>query len=522
MFDRYVAQLQDADPAKRREAIIALGKLADPAAMPALAQVYRTDPDPSLRDLARQAGLNIRKKQTQSTESVPPTATSEVSAAPASPPPPPAEMDYDMPSFDDIVSAAPPKSAKPATPAPASSSPFTQPLDDPDEEDSLLAALGGATAAAATVSKSPAYYEDPPELYADEPSTLIYDEPPLYDENPAPASRTVDLSPSTDTSSIQSLSTKGPVRGREYNVPREDRERASRNLESALTVFMRGDKAKAMKLLTEALSLNPNLINDNYFNSVAANVTGLDGDGAIQMIVDAGQRSEFVKTASKQAKTERVDKHLSTIEESTWGAVGYEVVIYGLIVTVGPLLFFLILTQFLQGVLTNLSGDPEFAAALPPELTNFTGINFGILFLICLIAGGSSILGVLLQGGVTHLLATGIFGGKGTFTHMMTLVLRAYNRLLPFLFLLLYVFIAVLFVAAGSIVVLCIALPTAIFSFYILFQVINRVGEAYDFGLAFGCLSYMIAGVIIGILSTLLTNALTQALVNQFANRLAS
>lgn len=61
MLDDTIAQLSSADPAVRRAAIIALGQSKDPAALRPLATVYRTDPDPSLRELALKAGRYIRQ-----------------------------------------------------------------------------------------------------------------------------------------------------------------------------------------------------------------------------------------------------------------------------------------------------------------------------------------------------------------------------------------------------------------------------------------------------------------------------
>lgn len=56
----YLDQLHSADPAARRQAIIALGKQKDPAALGALADVYQSDPDPALRELAYKAGRYIK------------------------------------------------------------------------------------------------------------------------------------------------------------------------------------------------------------------------------------------------------------------------------------------------------------------------------------------------------------------------------------------------------------------------------------------------------------------------------
>ncbi len=64
MIEHYVQQLQSRDSVERRAAISALANLRDPAALPALATVYRTDPDPALRELALQAGRYIRQHGT--------------------------------------------------------------------------------------------------------------------------------------------------------------------------------------------------------------------------------------------------------------------------------------------------------------------------------------------------------------------------------------------------------------------------------------------------------------------------
>src|SRR5258708_5931480 len=86
MFDQYIQQLASQDAAQRRQAIIALGNAGNPQALPALANIYRTDPDPVLRELALKAGRYI-KGLTLTSPGVQPTATPAapvVSAPPAS------------------------------------------------------------------------------------------------------------------------------------------------------------------------------------------------------------------------------------------------------------------------------------------------------------------------------------------------------------------------------------------------------------------------------------------------------
>jgi len=108
-----IEQLHSPDPALRRAAIIALANAKDAAALPALAALYRSDPDPELRELARRAGRYIQQY---------------AGAAPSAPPPPPAPP----PSYSVIAPAAAPAStgsllelASAAPPAPADAPPVS-------------------------------------------------------------------------------------------------------------------------------------------------------------------------------------------------------------------------------------------------------------------------------------------------------------------------------------------------------------------------------------------------------------
>ena len=83
MFEQYVEALQSTDAARRREAIIGLGRLADPRALRHLADVYRRDPDPVLRELAAKAGRHIQKmQQSGAAQSTPSAAETPPTVAP--------------------------------------------------------------------------------------------------------------------------------------------------------------------------------------------------------------------------------------------------------------------------------------------------------------------------------------------------------------------------------------------------------------------------------------------------------
>ncbi|HLY25901.1 MAG TPA: HEAT repeat domain-containing protein [Aggregatilineales bacterium] len=74
MFDNYLRQLNSSESAIRRQAIVALANLGDPRALPALATIYRNDPDATLRELALKAGQQIKTRSgTSSTNTGAPT-----------------------------------------------------------------------------------------------------------------------------------------------------------------------------------------------------------------------------------------------------------------------------------------------------------------------------------------------------------------------------------------------------------------------------------------------------------------
>jgi hypothetical protein len=61
MTDQSLRQLESMDPARRREAILALGKSRDRRALAALEQVVAREPDPALRELALKAIQHLQK-----------------------------------------------------------------------------------------------------------------------------------------------------------------------------------------------------------------------------------------------------------------------------------------------------------------------------------------------------------------------------------------------------------------------------------------------------------------------------
>jgi hypothetical protein len=430
MIDQMIRQLQDPDPQRRRQAIIALGQSKNPAAMQHLAQIFRNDPEPGLRELARRAGMHIRQAMASS--------GGGGAAAPAIP-------HHETRSTLDRVMEV---------------------VDDVGEPD-FEALLGGS-------------------------STMSESTPPIKETPPTPAPP-----PSVPARSV-------PVRGREYAVTREDAQRSKGYIESALSLNMRRDNAKAMKLLAQALHINPNLVNDGYFMSVAGSVTGLEGDGAVQMILDSHQRKGFERLADEQKKQERIEKHLSEVKKVTWASTSFEIILFTMISAVGPLLAQLVLVESSRGYFNSLPPEILNTRQMQTALSMLGGFNLSTLVLSALISGVGGVIGLLLQTVFIHYIAI-LLKGHGTLRYLLELLLGFYNKWLPIVFFVSYIAIAVTFISAFSPITLCVVLPLVLLTLYVSGKTSSKIAAAYDFGAGKGCLAYFISILIISILSLALS-----------------
>ena len=353
-----------------------------------------------------------------------------------------------------------------------------------------------------TVSPEEAEYEPEPEYLQVQPVEPEPDpEPKLLVEDLIDSLLALD-EPSATVTFTEPTKNNLVMRGRQYDIPRADRDRAKQYLDAAMSLTMGGDNAKALKNLTSALGLNPNLINDPYFNNVAATVTGLDGDAAAQVIIDRTERKRFTETAERAQKDKRVEEHLNTAKQATWTDVWFEVIVYSLIVIIGPVLAALVTVESARNLLGSFA---EVSADLPVQLQNAQALSqaFSLesLLPIGIVSGISGVISLLIQTVLIHF-STGMMGGTGTWRHLIRLLLGFYNKWLPILFFILYITIAVTFASALSPIILCFVLVLFGLSFYVSVKTASKIGEAYDFGTGKGCLSLLISLIIIGIINT--------------------
>ncbi len=240
MLKSYLDQLNSSDAAQRRAAIIALGKLGDPVALPHLAQRYKIEPDPQLRDLIAKAGKHIQQVAAEQKR-----RSQELAA---------------------VSPAAQPQAPRPAI----------KPLVTPPQP--------------AQRAVNDAFDEDDPPEWTPEPQARQLSAKrqtlpvlaPLSAPMDQPSRRTNLSAPVAPTIEVQPLP-QAPVSERA-------RRRAKGFLESAYAYQTSGDPAKATLMLARALRTDPDLKDEPGVRGLAMALVGGDGKNSIELVLDAAGR----------------------------------------------------------------------------------------------------------------------------------------------------------------------------------------------------------------------------------------
>lgn len=287
MFDQYVALVQSADAAKRREAIIGFGTLGDARALRYLAQVYKTDSDPALRELAAKAGRHIQKLQQSGVSAPPPQA-------PAPAPPPAVAPPGNVP---DILAAYTRPGAMAVRGAGEVTPPFTPDDDDP------LAGIG----------------DEPPPPPGNMPSILAgYTTPgagAAAGAGLAPVSSATGGGQSTPPRADRAAPAAGPEKAdkpdqtapAEKSVSPQNKERAARDLRTAYAYKTRSDDANAIVFLGKAFRLNPELRGESAAINLAVALVGGTGREAVNTILQKSGQPEAAKPKAKSFDPELID-----------------------------------------------------------------------------------------------------------------------------------------------------------------------------------------------------------------------
>lgn len=326
MSSSYVDQLKSSDAARRREAIIALGKSNSADALAPLAEVYRNDPDESLRELALKAGRYLRQQ---------------------------------------TADAAP------------------------------VAVASARNGGAERLEREPSEYDDIAEAKR----------PPLV--LPKKVIKAGDIS-------------------------------LSRSLTNeALTHNANNDNAKALKALRNAIKVNPEIIDDQFFLGVAGSVTDRDGKSAIAMLLDEGEYTSKVKESKQALKQSKIDKHMATARESKWSGVAIEAVIFFLLNAIALVVLTLVIAEAGKAQVAMTPEEYETARESLGSLQNIvvsfealTTLSLPSLIGVGVIIAVGALISMVIFGLLLHLIAK-LFNGKGTMPFLYDKLFGHYNLRLP-------------------------------------------------------------------------------------------
>jgi tetratricopeptide (TPR) repeat protein len=301
-------------------------------------------------------------------------------------------------------------------------------------------------------------------------------------------------------------------------ITKEDEQRAKEYMDEALSYQMRGEGNKALKALAKALQVNPNLERDSFFISVLGTATGTEGEAAMAMVRDKTHIKQVAINEKQLAREKRQQDHAKDTEQSTWPTALMDLAIFTGILVIGTILAVLAIGQSADGVITGynasvdnyyllLETDPKAAKfpdpvdpALWAQAEELRVIGLPTALLAGLLVGVSSVVSTFIQLVLTHGVARMVFKGMGTLPHLIYKTISFYNGKLPVLFVLILVGIILTFSGGGQTVATIFSGIVGLYSTFLSFKFIGRVTATYDFGMARGCLSVIIASAVVGVI----------------------
>jgi tetratricopeptide (TPR) repeat protein len=300
---------------------------------------------------------------------------------------------------------------------------------------------------------------------------------------------------------------------REPEISARDQARAKAFLDAAIGYYINGERERALKELSKAISVNPKLERDPFFKNTVEDVTGAQGEEALNMVRNSNQLKEVAVTERKLKQEKRQAEHLKDVQRSRWSSVLMDLAIYTFLSIVLTALGLGLSGQSAQGYINNQiylqqafeagerdappEVDPAFdeyarqvAAVLTIPLSVTTGVVVGLL----------SVVSLLINLLFTHLAAKFIFRGQATFPHLIYKVVSLYNTRLPVFYVILFVGIVLGFAMGSSVVAGIAGAILSLYSLMLFLGTIGRIGETYDFGSAKGCLSLIVGSFILSVI----------------------
>lgn len=296
-------------------------------------------------------------------------------------------------------------------------------------------------------------------------------------------------------------------------VSEKDVARGKAMLEEALSYYIANDNAKATKSLTKAVTINPMLKEDSYFLSMAGNILNVPQDEALHVLFDGAKVNEYISSSKKAQVQKKKNNHYSKTDEMPWSAVWFDLGVFTAVTIVITFLLPMVFVQMIGRTIEyqlSLSAEDlaQESLVISGEIGDFFNavnmVGLPIFLVVALAAGASTAVSMLLQGGVIHLIATRLLHGTGTIRYMLCQILPYYSMTSLVLFVWLCIAMGIIAMGAGVIGLICLA-PMALASLVILFKVAGKIGAAYDFGSAKGCLSLVGSSLLLALISSPIT-----------------
>lgn len=457
--DKLLRMLKNPNPDQRKKAITELAKTKNREALTHLANVYRSDSDPEIRELARKAGVYISKNTPQG-------------------------------------GAAKPKN---------NSAAYAYDTDEDEYGDEEAYDYGAAYAD-----------EDDGDSYGSYGSS--YGSSSLYGDEDEDDDGGYGSLSYGDDGEIDSYDDADDVE-EEVVVSALDQERAQGLVQQALDVHMRGNNDRAIKYLAQAYTKNPRLKRDSYTSGLAATITGLPSDQAVDYIIEMHGGG-----GGKTKRGQKSKRGGAAADDPTWGDALVDLAIYWFVnlglYAVGAILIYVLLANVTQAALTAPSASSSFNTPGMPttqqimDLFNATAIPLMLLY--CVAVATFSLIGLIIHYYAIHFVSIGMLGGDGTMPRLIRKLTLFYTFTVPLLTFV--VGFASGFLQATSPDMAGIAALVQFgLSLGVSFWTSAKIGDAYEFGAGRGCAALVLSYIAIGICGCMLIWVLTSMLGSAFS-----
>ena len=320
----------------------------------------------------------------------------------------------------------------------------------------------------------------------------------------------------------------------------DDKAKADALVDEAMSMKDRNQISKAMKSLSKALAINPNLREDPYFLSLAEAVTDLPGEDGIAKLYSKKMRNEITQKEIDDRKQQRLKDHDELVSRTSWTDVGFDLTLFAIIASVMSVVVGVLVVQSAQGYVDRIAQNAEDVTTArtlgnvvttPDDSTDIryylesddegepilfslatydagfleTATELGDTELLVILGlglaiGVSSAIQLAILNVITHLVSSKMLSGAGNIRYLMhknTSLLM--NRTVLY-GIILGLGAVIIFSSGGGVILQIIGGVVGLFSLFVTFKLISIVGNAYDFGFVKGFVATSIASTVVSLL----------------------